>query len=251
VKFSETIKHSDPDLIVSRRHDAWVVRNDAHPVYTPNALEFARKWFTAKDRVRKGTVSASALGECGRAQQFTYLGMIKLPPDEKNAAKMQNGSFMHLRWQMEGLSDGWLKQAEVPVPENPYRLAGTLDGVLYEDSVLELKSINLHGFSRVQTFGPLHEHLYQMATYMLTTEREKGVFIYECKDNQEYKEIIVSPNDVPLQQAELRAQSMHTSIEKKELEEPLSNCIDRTGWRYHSCPYRDRCLLIHNWEDVA
>jgi hypothetical protein len=251
VRFSETIKLSAEDLIVSHRHDAWVVRNDAHPVYTPRALAFAQHQMSAGDRVREGTVSASALGECQRAQQFTYLGMRKLPPDAKNAAKMQNGSFMHLRWQMEGLSEGWLAEAEVPVPTNKYRLAGTLDGVLYEGSVLELKSINMNGFSRVQTFGPLFPHLYQMATYMLTTGRSRGVFLYECKDNQEYKEIIVTPDDLPMKEAEEQAQALWEATEGQDLKDPLNDCMDRKGWKYNSCPYRDRCLLIHTWEEVA
>ena len=251
MRFSETIKLTQDELVVSRRHDAWVTRNDAHPVYSQRALDFAAFQLESKDRVRVGTVSASALGECGRAQQFTFLGKDKLPFDEKNAAKVQNGSFMHLRWQMEGLSEGWLDDAEVKVGENPYRLSGTLDGVLYEDSVLELKSINMNGFSRVQTFGPLYEHLYQMATYMLATKREKGVFIYECKDNQEYKEIVVGPDAVPMLEASLKAESLWGAIEGQKLMEPLNDCLDQKGWRYHSCPYRGDCLRIHRWEEVV
>jgi hypothetical protein len=251
VKFSETIKHADPELVVSRRHDAWVVGNDAHPVYSAVAIDFAVKQLAARDRVRKGTLSASSLGECDREQQFTFIGMPKLPPDEKNAAKMQNGSFMHLRWQMEGITEGWLASPEVKVPTNPYRLSGTMDGLLYEGSILELKSINMNGFSRVQSFGPLTPHLFQMATYMLTTSATKGVFIYECKDNQEYKEIIVRRDEVPLLEAELHASLLWGLIEKKQLVEPLEKCIDQEGWKYRSCPYRDRCLGIREWSDVG
>jgi hypothetical protein len=163
---------------------------------------------------------------------------------------MQNGSFMHLRWQLEGLTEGWLERAEVPIPRNPYRLSGTMDGLLYEDSVLELKSINMNGFSRVQTFGPLFDHLYQMATYMLVSGREKGVFIYECKDNQEYKEIVVGRKDLPMVEAEEQAQTLWEAVEDRNLMEPLSKCLDRTGWKYQSCPYRDRCLSIHDWDQA-
>ena len=251
MKFSETIKLTAPELIVSKRHDDWVVKNDAHPVYSRDAMEFAYAQLARVDRVRKGTVSASALGECAREQQFTFLGMPKLPPDAKNAAKMQNGAFMHLRWQMEGLTAGWLTLAEVAVVGNPYRLSGTLDGVLYEGSVLELKSINMNGFSRVQTFGPLIPHLFQMATYMLCTEREKGVFIYECKDNQEYTEIIVRPDDLPMQEAADKAEALWASLEGHSLYEPLSDCMDRKGWKYNSCPFRDRCLDVHTWEQAS
>jgi len=251
VKFSETIKMTAEDLVVSKRHDAWVVRNDAHPVYSAAALAFALSQLSGRDRVRKGTISASSLGECPREQQFTYIGMPKLPPDAKNAAKMQNGSFMHLRWQMEGLTEGWLKQAEVPLGANSFQLSGTMDGIAYDDSVVELKSINANGFSRVMTFGPLYPHLFQMATYMLVTQREQGVFIYECKDNQEYKEIIVRPDDLPLREAQLKADDLWAATEGRSLHEPLSDCMDQKGWKYASCPFRDRCLGIHTWEEVA
>jgi hypothetical protein len=238
------------DLVVSRRHDAWLLEND-HPVYSERAKAFAAMVFRSKDRVRKGTFSASSLGECMREQQFTYLGMPKLPPDQKNAMKMHNGSFMHLRWQMAGLSEGWLKDAEVPIGKNPFNLSGTMDGIVDDDSVLELKSINVNGFSRVTAFGPLHPHLFQMATYMLCSRRERGVFIYECKDNQEYQEIQVSRADLPMDEAEHQAGAMWASVDQQMLFEPLEKCIDKTGWKYNSCPFRDRCLVIHEWGEVA
>jgi hypothetical protein len=250
VRFSETIKLTAPDLVVSRRHDAWLMEND-HPMYSERAKAFAASVFRARDRVREGTFSASSLGECMREQQFTYLGMPKLPPDQKNAMKMHNGSFMHLRWQMAGLTEGWLKAAEVPLGENQYQLSGTMDGIVFDESVLELKSINTNGFSRVTAFGPLIPHLFQMATYLLVSRRKWGVFIYECKDTQEYQEISVGIGDLPMEEAERQAEAMWTSVARKELFEPLNKCLDRTGWKYHSCPFRDRCLAIHDWGEVG
>ena len=250
MRFSETIKHTGPELVVSKRHEAWITGSD-HPPYSQRAIDFAQAELGKVDRKREGTLSASSLGECERYQQFVYLGMPQLVPDAKNMAKMMNGSFMHLRWQMEGLTEGWLTYAEVPVPQNRYDLAGTMDGILYDESVLELKSINLNGFSRVQAFGPLIPHMYQMATYLLTSEREKGVFIYECKDNQEYTEIVVSRDDLPMLGVQKQAAALHHTIEGQRLQEPLADCLDKKGWKYASCPFRDRCLQIYEWDEVA
>jgi hypothetical protein len=250
MRFAETIKLNASNLAVSRRHDAWLEKED-HPVYSDRALAFAMVQLGGKDRVRTGTLSASSLGECRRYQQFVYAGMRKLPHDQKNAMKMQNGAFMHLRWQMAGLTEGWLVEAEVPVQSDTFHLQGTMDGIVYDQSILELKSINMNGFSRVQTFGPLVPHLFQMATYMLCTGRERGVFIYECKDNQEYKEIPVGLEDVPLDEAKQRAHGMWESVQAQRLDEPLEKCIDRTGYLYKSCPFRDRCLTIHGWGEVT
>jgi hypothetical protein len=250
MRFGETVKLTAPDLVISRRHDAWLMQND-HPAYSERALRFAHMALTKPDRVRVGTISASSLGECPRAQQFVYLGMPQLPPDQKGAMKMQNGFFMHLRWQMAGLTEGWLSRAEVPIGTNHYNLSGTMDGICYDDSVLELKSINMNGFGRVQTFGPLLPHLFQMATYMLVTQRERGIFLYECKDNQEYKEIVLRADELPLAEAAEQAEVMWQSVRQQALFEPLNKCIDKEGYLYHSCPFRDRCLSIHRWEEVA
>lgn len=249
MKFSETIKHADSELIVSKRHEAWIAKND-HPMYSPAALDLAMAQLGKTDRKREGTISASSLGECKRYQQFVFIGMPKLLPDAKNLAKMHNGSFMHLRWQMEGLTEGWLQMAEVAVRSEAYHLMGTMDGVLYEGSILELKSINSNGFSRVSTFGPLIPHLFQMATYMLCSARELGVFIYENKDTQEYTEIIVDPDDLPMTESVIQAERMWESTQKQKLYEPLSDCMDQKGWKYNSCPFRDRCLWVYNWDEV-
>lgn len=249
MRFSETVKHVTDDLVISRRHEAWIREND-HPVYSQAALEFAAHELSKRDRVRQGTVSASSLGECKRYQQFVFLGMPKLPMDAKNAAKVTNGSFMHLRWQMEGLTEGWLAEAEVPVKSDAYHLMGTMDGINYDGSILELKSINANGFSRVSTFGPLIPHLFQMATYMLCSEIEKGVFLYENKDTQEYTEIVVEPEDLPMTEAVMAGENMMKSLSEERLYEPLADCMDQKGWKYNSCPFRDRCLWVYNWDEV-
>jgi hypothetical protein len=250
MRFSETIKHTSPDLVVSKRHEAWLQVADER-MYSQRAIDFAQSQLGKVDRKRQGTISASSLGECERYQQFVYIGMPRLPFDAKNMAKVQNGSFMHLRWQMEGLTEGWLRHAEVAVKSDAYHLMGTMDGVLYDGSILELKSINSNGFSRVSTFGPLIPHLYQMATYMLCTGEEKGVFLYENKDTQEYTEIVVWPDDLPMTEMVSKAERMWQSTRAEVLSEPLSDCMDQKGWKYMSCPYRDRCLTINDWDEAG
>jgi hypothetical protein len=250
MRFAETVAHTAPDLVLSRRHEDWIIEND-HPVYSHKALALAAHELAKKDRVRRGTLSASSLGECERYQQFVFIGMPKLPMDAKNAAKVTNGAFMHLRWQMEGLTAGWLAQAEVPVKSDAYHLMGTMDGVLYEGSILELKSINSNGFRRVASFGPLHPHLFQMATYMLCSAKDKGVFLYENKDTQEYTEIVVDPEDLPMTEVLIKAEKMWESTQRKVLSEPLSDCMDKKGWKYASCPFRDRCLFVYDWAEAG
>lgn len=245
------IKHTRPQLVVSPRHEEWL-RLNSNPVYSPEALEFGRKAMAAQanQRDRTGTFSASSLESCGRRQQFTYLGMPELPPSTKLAGIFQNGTFMHIRWQMAGLTEGWLSEAEVPISENSMKLSGTMDGLLYEDSVLELKSINTNGFNQVQTFGPKVGHIMQVCSYLLATDREKGVIIYEDKNTQEYSEHIVELDEDLIMNVTIRNEWLWQLTGKQELIEPLDKCMAGEGYQYNGCPFRDRCLKIKTWEDV-
>lgn len=252
MKFSDLAKYKvDSELVVSKRHEKWLQEN-ANPHYDDVALEFAHTqlFLQSKPRDRRGTISASSLGSCRRRQQFTFIGMPELPPTPKLAQIFQNGTFMHIRWQMAGLTEGWMREAEVPVGKNQYHLSGTQDGIAYDDSVVELKSTNSHGFQRVMSFGPLGGHPYQVGTYVLTTGAEKGVLIYENKDTQEWKEFVLRREDLPLDEIEQGAYEMWASISQEHLFEPLDECMAGEGYRYHGCPFRKECLKIKSWEQA-
>ena len=81
--------------------------------------------------------------------------------------------------------------------------------------------------------------------------KDKGRFIYECKDNQEYREIPITADELPIKEVKQAAKAMWAHITNHDLFEPLGKCIDKEGWQYHSCPFRDRCLKIHTWEDAS
>ena len=250
MKFSELGKYKvENNLVVSARHEQWLTRN-ANPVYNTKALEFGHDQLVkqAVPRDRRGTISASSLGSCRRRQQFTFLGLPELPPTPKLAQIFQNGTFMHIRWQMAGLTEGWLKEAEVPVGDNPYRLSGTQDGIAWDGSVVELKSTNSNGFSRVMSFGPLGGHPFQVGTYVLTTGADQGVLIYENKDTQEWREFVLPREELPLQEITDANEKLWDQIDRGELVEPLDECMAGEGWRYNSCPFRKDCIKIKNWD---
>jgi hypothetical protein len=225
------------------------MRENSNPVYSEAALEFGRQALAnqANQRDRTGTISASSLESCGRRQQFTFMGMPELPPTSKLAAIFQNGTYMHIRWQMAGLTEGWLVEAEVPIPTNDLSFSGTMDGILYDDSVLELKSINTNGFNQVQTFGPKVGHYMQIACYMLATNRTKGVIIYEDKNTQEYSEHVVELKEDLIEEVIIRNTWIWEKTTSKTLIEPLDKCLAGEGYQYLGCPFRDRCLTFEGW----
>lgn len=246
MRFGEQIKSVKNDLYVTPRYEMWLKHNQ-NAGYSPKALKFAEEELRKRDRVRTGTVSASSLDSCTRAQQFTFLGFPRGNFPNKTVNIFHNGTFMHLRWQMAGLSEGFVKEAEVVVPENNHGLHGTADGILDDDSVLELKSCNDNAFNRVVTFGPMKSHMIQVGAYVHLLKRERGVFIYENKNTQEYKEVIVPRDGLPLSQAFLKAEIIWELINAKKLAEPISAAYEGK-YPCAGCQFYSRCLDVKSWE---
>lgn len=249
MKFGQLMAFNRPELYISPRHDRWM---EEHPnaEYSESAMQLAYRELGKADRVRKGTISASSLNSCERSQQFKFMGMPELAPTAKTAGIFHNGSFTHLRWQMAGLTEGWLKEAEVAVPINDFGLSGTADGLCEDGSVLEIKSINSHGFRGISSFGAKQDHQYQLGSYLLCMGIEQGRFIYENKDTQEYLEIPFRLTPEMGSEIQAHAEDAWEHLAAHELAEPLEKCIDKTGWRYTSCPFKDRCLGINSWAEA-
>lgn len=251
MKFSQLASYQEnTPLEISARHDRWM-RKNSNPHYTEAALDFGREQLAAqaRPRDRRGTISSSSLGSCWRRQQFTFMGVKEEPPQPKLAGIFQNGTFMHIRWQMAGMTEGWLVAPEVPVPTNAFRLSGTMDGITDKDSVVEFKSCNSNKFRQVLAFGPLPGHEVQLATYLLTSGREKGVFIYEDKDTQDYTEIVKTADELPLDEVAAGANMLWERIDNRVLVEPLEECLAKSG-KYNTCPFKKVCLPTMTWEEA-
>ncbi len=251
MKFGEVLKHQRPDLVISARHDAWLQKNDS-PVYSQEALAFAARELAklATPVDRRGKISASSLGSCARQQMFTFIGMPELSKTPQNSQQCQNGNFLHLRWQMAGLTEGWLVAAEVPIPANSLHLRGTQDGITDQDTLAEFKSISPHGYSSVANFGVKDDHRFQVGTYMAATGMSRASVIYENKGNQEYCEYMVEMDDDLHNEIEYRAQKMWRHADEQELPEPLDKCMAGEGWQYRFCPFRNVCMKVKSWEEA-
>jgi len=251
VKFGELLKYQRPNLVISERHDAWLQANDS-AVYSAKAIAFAKQQMEALSTPvdRRGKLSASSLGDCPRQQMFTFMGMPQLTRTAQNVQQLQNGVFLHLRWQMAGLTEGWMTEAEVPITNSELRLRGTMDGISYADTLVEIKSISPHGYSSVAKFGVKEEHRFQVGTYLEASGMERASVVYENKANQEYVEYMVEMDEELHASVTERAGEVWGHADSKTLPEPLSKCIDRDGWQYRFCPYRHQCLRLKSWEDA-
>jgi len=246
VRFADLAGYRERPPVVAIRHEEWLRKGGE---FSEEAISFFRGEMNKPERDRSGHFSASSLGSCQRQQQFTFLGWKQLPESPQKLSVLMNGDFVHLRLQMAGISAGWLAQAEVKIPDNPYGVKGTMDGITDNGEVVEIKSQNSYGFRTLRTAGSAkEEHVFQVGTYLTVTGREKGVIVYENKDNQEILEFQVSLTPELEAKVLSRLLDLQTTTEKRELFPMIEPCTrENKGWQFKYCSYRDRCPLMKNF----
>ena len=145
----------------------------------------------------------------------------------------------------------YVKQPQVlAVKESAVRKnLGTMDGISDKGSVVEIKTANSNSFRRVMQFGPLGGHAEQVGTYVLTSGAERGIMLYENKDTQEFKEIVLEREDLPLAEIAQRAEQIWDSIANRKLAEPLPQVYE-SKFPCATCPFRDVCPKIKNWDQA-
>lgn len=248
----DLVRSVQDDLPVSLRHERWLLAND-DAVYSDEAIEFARRQLARETGgERKGRerryFRASGMGRCARARIFAFSGeQGKRSIESRKINLFHTGSFIHLKWQMAGLTEGWLTAAEVPFEEPTVPMAGTLDGVLHDGSGFECKSANERSFKRVMTFGPLAEHLLQTTAYMVLAKLTRFSIVYENKADSDWREFRVELDqtwmDLVAEDIKVLTESKATGV----LPPMLPNCVDKTGKDYLECPFAQICPTRKTW----
>lgn len=248
MKLGKLIAAIKTDLPVTPRHEAWLASN-ATPTYSAGAKSFLAAEIGKEQRDRTRSFSASSAGSCHRRRVLAWLGVPESRgPSSRLVSIFHNGTYMHLRWQLAGLSAGWLAAPEVFAGNAHLNLKGTLDGVLDTGEGLELKSINSYGFSYLMSAGkPKAAHVYQITAYFLMTEIERFSVIYENKDTQDYREFVVTRKDAPVAQAIEEFERLNYAVDFEELPEVKDACWAGEGTEYLQCPFRDNCPTIRSW----
>ena len=195
---------------------------------------------TRPPRVRGWSWSASSANTCPRQRQFGFLGMPRRRPDDKSMNIFANGDYMHLRHQAFGLVAGYIQAAEVSVQMPEYNLLGTMDGILRNGNGLELKSINTRGFSSVNTFGAKLDHVWQMHSYMLAGDLEAFTIVYEDKNTQALKEILVPRDEEIIKSVRSELETLNEWTSQSRFFPMLEECEQGKG-KFNWCDYRDSC----------
>jgi hypothetical protein len=231
-------------LVVVGPHTDWLERPEEEQIYSERALQFIQDALRRKFKhERSGRFSPSAMGMCPRRVLFGYAGAPGLPPDIDNQEQMDHGSWTHLKWQAEGLTMGYMTDAEVWVYDEDLRCGGSMDAMLIDDTPFELKTSIWTIYSRVvQRAGwPEWEHLIQDATYMLLADRNMSSMVYEDRGSGQFHEFRIPRTDMLEREVLKLLKTYAAYADEDELPPMLVDCEMRTGKTYRRCPFRTIC----------
>jgi hypothetical protein len=241
------------NLPVTARHERWL---NANPeiTWSEKAKEHAFRVFNnlvGGNRERTPVFRASGAEQCPRRRVFAQQGAPLTPEaQETNPNIFATGNFLHLKWQMMGLTEGWLEEAEVPAQRDDIRLGGTMDGILYNGNLFEFKTINSRGFSWVMKSGPKQGHLFQTHYYMeLNPEMEGVSVIYENKDDNNWREFWVPRDPAITLQVQKDVEYLNECVDSRVLPPVKPDCAAQKGTEYRQCPYKGICLKTRGWLD--
>lgn len=245
MKFKEMLRVETDNLPISMRHEKWLGENGS-PKWSNEALEFANKVLSGKiggNRKRLSRFRASSLGYCKRRQVYKALGRYEKKWVTSDLANIfATGNFLHLKWQMMGLTEGWLTSAEIPLESPDHDFGGTMDGIVYDGSLFEYKSINPRGFANVSEYGPRKDHVLQAHGYMWLGKMDAVSFIYEDKGSGEWKEFRVKRDEKIIESIIADLEKMRESARTGVLLDTLSECYSSKDSReFRNCPFSEAC----------
>jgi hypothetical protein len=251
VSLKDMIKATHNELPITMRHETWMTKANGNPVYSDEALAFAAEALAGEagsQRRRKKMFRASAAGQCQRKQVFSYINMPQADSvDSKLASIFVTGNMLHLKWQLAGLTEGWLTDAEVPVDRDDLNAGGTMDGLTYLGGGFEFKTINSRGYAMVMQYGPKVIHVLQVHHYMLMGGLDHFSVVYENKDTGEWKEFLVPRDESIIEQSRASLEVLNGSLNSKRLLPVLPDCQTKEGQVFRTCPFRTFCVDMKMW----
>ena len=205
-----------------------------------------------------GTMDMAGIEYCERRHILSFLGVAQDPPDTGSLEIMNTGTQLHYYLQQAGLSAGWLADIEVPVEYQPWRLRGSMDGIMADGSGLEIKTTNSTIFSKVSnkkkdleaTGKPAYlaaktSHLWQIHMYMIAADIEKFSLVYIDRGYpSRFIELRVQYHEQTAQDVSNAMTNLMAWIDSANLPPMLPGCQQFTGKTYESCQFRSSCPTI-------
>jgi hypothetical protein len=239
--------------IVTGPHSDWLERLEHEQVPNQKAMNHViRVLLRQYKHPRKGRFSPSSMGECPRRIIFSFAGAPEMQADINNQEMMDHGSFGHLKWQIEGLTMGYMDEAEKWVYDADLLTGGSIDAVLYDGSLFELKTAAMGVYNRivVDLREPKYENLLQLAIYFLLTGASWASVVYENRGVGLFHEFRVAADMKIEREVVRRLKSYKRYVEDDALPPMLDNCEQRIGTTYRRCAFREICPIPKKISDV-
>jgi hypothetical protein len=251
---------SPDDLIVTPRYDEWLVRN---PEITADRsiLKRVLEHLLVPPRDRRRSFSASQAGYCLRRQELAFLGVRKNRMSDSVGIRIfQNGTFVHLRWQIGVLAAGIIDGIEVTVKSLGGMSRATLDGIgvarggRYDGAPFgwEHKGRMSFAFKAQESANtPDEKTRKQVARQMLLTGYDVWSVTNENKDNQQHGEFVIERDSNEIDDSRKEVRELVRAVERRKLHPMLPECIKRnsTG-EYYKCPFGTdlgSCVSSGSW----
>lgn len=234
-------------LIVTGPHSDWMELLEHEQLPSQAAINHVIRALLRQYKHRRaGRFSPSSIGECTKRALFSYAGAPQLPADAELLEMADHGTFGHMRWQMEGLTMGYMLEAEKWVYDESLLTGGSIDGVLEDGSIFELKTAAPGVYNRmVMDRGqPKWEHLLQVHVYMMLLGADWASVVYEDRAYGNFHEFRVA-RDPKIEKEAIRRLNGYMRYVEDDLMPPmLDECSLGVGRTFQGCPYRKICPSV-------
>lgn len=200
-----------------------------------------------EDQKEYSPIRMSSSGKCQRAIAYGHHGFKSEPLPARAIMVFRLGDTVET--EIKALIEKYCKDISITYPKetvsfdvNGYQVPGHVDGLIGDDTVLEIKSINGMRFKFLDREGIPEEYKAQACAYMHALKRKKTLFIFYCKDTSHLKEMWFEYDSNLLNKIKQRFSNVLSST-KDELpdREYGPNEKGRLPWQCSYCSYNQHC----------
>lgn len=229
---------------------------------SPNRLSLYEA--ETSDRARPGgRISPSSVGGCEREAVLKFLGARgRRVIDPDSQLIFDDGNWRHHKWQftfrdMEavlGTEAFEVVEIEGQSRSKTLRVAGNFDAwvrMAGDDYIIDFKGANDAMFNRVNRDDePMAKHVMQLLLYMKTKKVQKGIILYENKNNQLTKSFVITFDRAEWATTVDWISSVLNKIESKKLPAKPASCASG-NFQYERCPYARLCYGGMTHEEIS
>lgn len=150
------------------------------------------------------------------------------------------GTMLHTYLQFKLWKAGLLTDCEVEI-NTPEGIIGKGDGMLWfkeEDILLEIKSINDRGFTKL--VEPMKKHQDQASLYADALGVKKILYLYINKNTSQFKDYTLAPVKKYVDEQKAKCVFVNASVKTKKAPERV--CLNVISEKALSCPFADICF---------